>query len=509
MPDGRIGRFEVPEGTTPEQVMQYAQGMGPSTPPPVSARQAEDASMAAYEAAPVDTSRRPPNLEDYAKDVFGFKDYAYRGNLLPFGEDAQGNKELATPKILKDVATLALLPGHAARGGSYTPQDTLALAGLMSPMSPAARVGELTPAYMRPGLKAKKTVVPTAQELKEAAKGGYDKAAGMDVEYSAQAVKNLGDNIIAKLENESRIRPLNKKLFALLDEIRNPPADSTVTLPNLDNFRKQLSFLAGDKDPAKAAAARIALGKLDDFLELGGVETAASGGAVAGAAAPQTLPALQGEGARSAAQRAGGILKDARGNYAASARSQALADIGDASELRAAANNSGQNIGNTLRQKLASLRLSGKGSRGFTKEELNAIEQVINGTASTNALRRVSNLLGGGGGLGQLMVGSAGAGYGGAVGGFPGAVVGALPAVAGMAARKGANVLTTRQLENLAKMTRTRSPLYAQRVANPVMKETTPVEAELVRRLALALGVQDKRNERRPPGLLDDLDNMF
>ena len=488
MPDGRIGRFEVPEGTTPEQVMQYAQGMGPSTPPPVSARQAEDQSMAALEADPPNTA---PSLQDYTKRTLGLKDYAKgRGMIVPFGENEDGSKEFALPQIGVGLAEAMLLPGHAMKGGSYTPQDTLSLAGLMSPMSPAARVGELTPAFMRPGMKPKKTVVPTAKELKAAATAGYTKTENMGVEYGAQAVKSLGDDIAATLEKESRIRPLNKKLFALLDEIRNPPSDSTITLPNLDNFRKQLGFIARDKDPAKSAAASIALEKLDDFLELGGVETTASGGAVAGAAAPQTLPAVEGEGARSAAQRAGQILKDARGNYAASARSQALADIGDTSELRAAAANSGQNIGNTLRQKLASLRLSKNGSRGFTEEELTAIEQVIKGTATTNTLRRVSNLLGGGGGIGQTLIGAGGAGYGGAVGGLPGAVVGAMPVVAGMASRKAANVLTKRQLENLAKMTRTRSPLYAQRVANPVMQETMPVEAELTRRLALALGAQ-------------------
>jgi hypothetical protein len=60
LPDGRIGRFEVPEGTTPEQVLQFAKGMGGSETPsaPVTGMNAQPGP----EMMPSHTSAQSPGL---------------------------------------------------------------------------------------------------------------------------------------------------------------------------------------------------------------------------------------------------------------------------------------------------------------------------------------------------------------------------------------------------------------------------------------------------------------
>lgn len=417
------------------------------------------------------------SLQDYGKAVYGWKDYKNRMTLLPVAEDEKGDIHVAMPQAGVDVLNNLLLPGYAAKGGQYNSQDVLGLAGMISPMSPAARVGEYTPSFLAPGSKSAKPVTPTTQELKTAASSGYDVARDMGVTYSSDAVKNMASGIESSLNQEGRIGELNPETFALLKKLQNPPDDSFVTLDSLQALRRRFGDVAGSPDPAKSAAASIAINKLDDFLERGGMDQFAQAPLLAGS------PSAEG----TAAQQAAGILKAARGNSAAAFRANDIADLSDKAQLRAAAANSGRNIGNTLRQRLASLLSSNTGTRGYSPEEIAAMEKVVEGTPTTNTLRSVSNKLGGGGGAAQTLIGALGAGLGSHFG-TEGAMVGAaIPTVVGTGARSMANTLTKRSLGQIEDMIRQRSPLYASRVANPGSVPTFPVESDLARRLALAL----------------------
>jgi hypothetical protein len=448
----------------------------------------------------------PMTLQDYGKQVYGWQDYPNRATLLPMAEDRQGNMHFAMPQIGVDMLNSALLPGFAAKGGQYTYGDTLGLAGMASPMSVAGRGGELTPALVRPGTKTVAPKIPTTAELKAAASSAYDTARDMGVTYTSGSVKNMADTIEQALNAEGRIGESNPELFALLGKFKNPPEGSFVTLDSLEEFRKRLGDIAGSPDDAKAAAASIAKNKLDSFIESGTPEGIGSGGAMAGPAATEAgLQTASGN-----PEEAARILKDARGNSAAAFRAQNLAKLRDITDLRAAAANSGHNLGNTIRGRLATFLSNDSNLSGFSSEEIAALRQIVEGTATTNTLRNVSNLLGGGGGLGASFLGLTGAGMGAMSGSMPLAVAGAALPVAGGTLRAIGNAVTKSQLTTAEKMVRSRSPLYAQRAAGAASVPTANIGAETIRRLALLKSLQGNTQntgavipDMQPVGLLD------
>lgn len=465
LPDGRIGRFEVPDGTTPEQVMEFAQRQfAGEKPRDVLAEAKADGGVT--EAAPgmYRVNREEP----------------FTGTMWPISKDAQGNFSFdPNAGIMGTLKRAFTAPGEVYRGELNPLSDEAKLrafemAGVISPVAASVRAGE----RMIPGVgtthQTPKAKVPTAAELKAAADAGYTRARGMGVEYPAAAVKGMADDIVRTLDADGRIAEANPELFALLNKVRNPPEGSTASLQSLDVFRQRLGDIAGSGDRAKSAAATIAIKRLDDFIQAGG-----KAGPVAGAAAPTgagaaDLPRVGGPVAEDPALEAARLLQEARGNAAARFRSGALTGIEDTAEMRAAAANSGQNLGNVIRQRLATFLSDPDNTRGFNKEELAAIRQVVDGTASINTLRRVSNMLGGGGGLGQTAIAALGGTVGGSVAGPYGVPAGAmLPAAIGSGSRSLANRLTSRGLSKADELVRTRSPLYASRVAS--MPRDVPV----------------------------------
>jgi hypothetical protein len=439
----------------------------------------------------------PANLQDYGKSVYGWKDYAKRATLLPMAEDEKGDLHFAMPQAGVDMLNSALLPGFASKGGQYTYGDTLGLAAMASPMSAAGRAGELAPGFVRPRLAKPK--VPTIEELKSAAKTGYDGARDMGVTYTSDSVRQMADHIAQTLDGEGRIAELNPETFALLKKLQNPPDGSFATLDALQALRKRLGDINMSPDKSKSAAASIAMRKLDEFIEHGRVPGDVPGAPMAGSAAAQAGINV-GSGT---AEQASRVLKDARGNSAAAFRAESLAALRDVTELRAAAANSGHNTGNVIRQRLASLLSTPQKTRGFSPEELDAMRQVVQGTASTNTLREISNHLGGGGGLGQTFLAAMGAGAGTMLThNTAGAVIGAaVPAIAGSATRALGNHLTKKGLTDIEKMVRMRSPLGAQRAAIRLPIGTTRLEMEMARRLLLQRALQAQPQNPMPmPG---------
>ena len=353
----------------------------------------------------------------------------------------------------------------------------------VSPVSAATRAGKgtLSGGYRKPEVKP-----PLNEELKAAATAGYDKAASMGVDYSAAGVKGFADDTLRALEQEGFIAELNPKTAALLRKLQNPPGGSVASLSSLDAFRKQLNRVAGSPDATEAAAAYQVIRRLDDFL------ASPDRSALSVVSARDPLPAVPGTNFAAtdaatarAAEEAARILKEARGNAAAGFRSDRLTGLAESAEHRTAAAASGKNLGNTIRSRLASLLDSDKQSRGFSPEELTAIEKVVEGSLGSNVARRVSNLLGGGGGVGQSMIAALGGAPGVATGNAPLALAGALaPAAIGSGARAISNKLTSRQLADIDKMTRMRSPLYEQRVAGtPYQYTPEELQAYLLRAL--------------------------
>jgi hypothetical protein len=306
----------------------------------------------------------------------------------------------------------------------------------------AARPGEVA-------LPTPKNIAPTIPELKAAARADYNSPEVTSLEVKPTTIKNYGDTAKTVLNNEGFDENVAPKTFGILDKLGKIPTGATVTGQNFNSLRKMLGKAAGSIEPSEKAAASMAIEHLDNFIP-----NISKGDVIAGDVAA-----------------ASDKLETARGNYSAAKQAGKIDNKLVQAEVRAASANSGMNVANTIRQRMADVVLKPKEQRGLLPEEIDAAQAISEGTKTQNTLRAAGNILGGGGGLGTALVGA----IGGVATGGPGA---ALP-LAGFALKALSNRLTINQAQRLSEMIRSRSPLasatakYNQAIAN-VQANRTP-----------------------------------
>lgn len=351
------------------------------------------------------------------------------------------------------VREMASIPEKTMTAAASAPPGSRELTENLVPATTeaAAAFGPMVPKVVA---SLGRSALPTSQELKSAAGSGYDAARNLTLDIKPASVTNSMGVLRANLEKDGINAELAPKTFSILSKAGEAPADSVVTVGNLDTLRRSLGHAAGDfTNKTEQLAARRAIEHLDTYLS--------------------DIPA--GDVLRGDASQVSRILGEARANYAAGKRSEQVGNAVEAADLSAAAANSGRNIGNAERQKFKSLLLSDKQSAGFSPEELAQVERLVRGTATGNSLRHIGNFLGGGGGLGQSLTAGAGAVIGGMAAGPVGAGAGAvgLPIV-GNVARAASNASTQRQARLLDEMVRSRSPEAEARAAEPVPPNRIP-----------------------------------
>lgn len=395
---------------------------------------------------------------------------AYSGAIVPFSREAGGEPKFDSNAGLLGAITRAFnLPSEVLQGKIDPNSDeaigrAVEFATVASPVNPAVRIGERAIPGATQALRREQPPVPSAEALKDASSAGYNAVRDAGVDYKSDAVRTVAEALQRNLEGDGILGELAPKTFKILDRLTNPPEGSVAPIAGIEAARRSFGNAAKDfSNPTEQLAAKRAVQGLDEFIERADPSAVVSG----------------------SAEKVASALRDARGNYAASKRSDTLTGIGDAAELRAAAANSGQNLDNSTRQRLVSLLLDKKRSAGFSAAEREAIEQVARGSGTANFLRGTGNMLGGGGGLGSMVSGSIGGALGSAVGGVPGAAIGAtlLPSM-GAGMKKVAAALTQRGLSGADEMTRMRSPLYDQAIENaPMVAESAEGRAALLRAL--------------------------
>lgn len=426
----------------------------------------------------------------------------YSGSILPISKDAGGNigfdSNAGIVGMLKRAVTL---PGDVYTGktpaigsdGHTSPElvdRSAELAGIASPAPAAMRAGEMG---VLGALAPQKVAPPSAQALKSAAGAGYDAARSSGLEFHSGSVGELGRSLQSALEQDGIIAELAPKTHAILGKIINPPEGSTASVANVEAIRRSLSHVTGDNPTDNMAAGRAIRG-VDDFL--GNFDPAAVVDRTAPAqgtgAVPYGAPIIDQGGIAGADPAAvAQTLRDARGNYAAAQRSNALtgdldkANTGilERAENRAQATNSGRNLDNAIRQRVASLLERPRNVSGYSDAEMAALQAVVDGGPVRNTARNVGNLLGGGGGWGQAATGAAGAVAGGMAGGNTGigiALGGLAPMTVGTFAKAIENSLARRSLGKADAMVRQNSPLYQnmqaqQPMAVPALDRNTAV----------------------------------
>jgi hypothetical protein len=359
---------------------------------------------------------------------------SFGSSAAPQGEKKFGLGDTWPARLAKSIYGAVTLPGDVYQGAADVPQSANMPGGetteSMGRVVDLATLAAPRPPAVGTSIAQKAVPAPTQKELLDAAKGGYDSARSLGVEISPAAMQTFGAKVRAGLEEKGINAELAPKTFSTLSKLDNAPPGSVVTISNFETLRRTLGNAAGDfLNKTEQSAATRAIRELDDYLA--------------------TLPAR--DVVRGPADEAAKVLSDARGNFAAAQRSQKITDELDSADLRAAAANSGQNVSNTVRQRLRSVLDNPKASRGYSPDELAQMERVVRGTPVGNTARFAGNLLGGGGGLGAIA--SA------AVGGMAAPPWGALAPAVGYGLKKISNASVDRQAKLLDEMVRKRSPL--------------------------------------------------
>lgn len=281
-----------------------------------------------------------------------------------------------------------------------------------------------------------KVAAPSVAELKTASRAGYNSPEVAAVEVKPQPVSDLSTKIESDLASRG-FRPRANQGAPVFDEVRDlvpPQGVSSVKVADLHSARKALGEIAKEVDTvgkptSNAAAATIAKKHLDDFLPN-----------------IQQADVIAGDAAKAAR-----IMKEADANWAAAKRAENVDLQLTRADRQAAKSGTGSNIENSMRQKIAAMLDNPRRTVGFSDAEKQAMESIVRGTPTRNALRKFGKL-GVDGGLSMLLHAGGALETGGAT----------VPlAIGGTVARKLGEHLTSRAGTGLSEMVRSRSPLAA------------------------------------------------
>jgi hypothetical protein len=292
-----------------------------------------------------------------------------------------------------------------------------------------------------------KVEAPTIPELKasasgkEGSPGGYQGTELSSLDVKPRAISDYAAKTKVSLDAAGIDENLAPKTHAILNRLESVPNDATaiVSGKNIMSLRKLLGNAAGEPGQEGLAASR-AMRALDEHIPT-----------------IEAKDVLAGE-----PEAAGKALETANADYSAAKHAETIDNKTIRAELRAAASNSGHNVANTIRQRMADLINPERPDlqRGFQPDELAMMERIVRGTKTQNAMRWAGNYLGGGGGLGALHTSGIGAGIGAAVAGPIGAAVGAVaPPAIGHILKAIGNAGTLADAAKLSEMIRSRAPL--------------------------------------------------
>jgi hypothetical protein len=185
-----------------------------------------------------------------------------------------------------------------------------------------------------------KAITPTLEQLKtEAVTKGYQGPEVAAMEIKPSAVSEWAQGMRSKLTEDGLGQPTAKGVNDVLAGLEKAPEGSFVTGKNLEGLRKTLNNMAQERQvdgtltPNAVAAVRARQSLLEDLPS-----NIKSGDVVAG-----DLAAMQSK------------IKEANANYAAYRTAKGIDKTVIKAENRAAATNSGQNVANTVRQRLATV----------------------------------------------------------------------------------------------------------------------------------------------------------
>jgi hypothetical protein len=257
---------------------------------------------------------------------------------------------------------------------SPTAQLAATLLGSMGGSAAVAKLSEI----------AQRSSIPSTQAVKDMANAAYKTSEEAGAIIKPEAVQRLVTSVTDDLAQQAYL-PMNApKVGAVLQEM-NRVAQGNVTLKGLDALRQAARDVANSMDPAEARLGSRMISQIDDMVQ-------------------NLKPADILQGAKNEGINA--LLKG-RTLWGAARKSELIDDMITKATDRASTGGTGGNIENAIRQNLRKILDSKRLSRGFTKDELDAIRQVVRGSWTQNALRQFGRLSPKTGALMQALTGGA------------------------------------------------------------------------------------------------------
>jgi hypothetical protein len=219
--------------------------------------------------------------------------------------------------------------------------------------------------------RAPNPAVPTNDQLRVAGTAAYDAADNAGVIITPQAIRTFQADLQNQLGQAGLDQTLHPRIVAAFRRIQQQ-ADSgqPITLRGLDILRQVAADAADSPSRGERRLGSLVIERLDDMID-----NLAPGDLIQGDA-NAAVPALQ----------------QARQIWSSLRKSETIDELIHNAELQAASTNSGGNLQNTIRQKLRTLLTNRTLSRGFTAEEREALEELVRGTPTQNALRTLGRL---------------------------------------------------------------------------------------------------------------------
>lgn len=361
-------------------------------------------------------------------------------NPVPAGKTlwnlASGATEIAGAPVAAAYRSIVSQPLENVSHG-YLPKEGTEFIGAMAAPELAAPVIRAASNLVRNRLAAR-PVELTPAELQASAAGHFNAPEVQDVTLHPQAVQQFYENLPKTLETKGHATEVVAPQTYRQVEQYGKSAGATQAPMTIEDLKNQRTIFQGiaqkSSVPQERSAASAAINAIDEFV-----------------ANPRfaNFPAraeITGSG-----EEAAKALAMGRGDIAAGKSLERLDRKQFIKELRAAATGSGMNIGNSLRQGLVEIMADERSYRNLKPEVRDAIENVVRGTPSENAVRLLGNVLGGGGGIGNMGVR--------AIGGHVAGPVGYLLPDVGTALRLLSNRMTLEEFDKLRTLIASNSPL--------------------------------------------------
>ena len=455
MPDGRIGRFEVPEGTTAEQAQKMiaeslgeTQGAQPQEigeiaragqllargAAPVAAGAGIGAMLGGARGALIGSMALPIGdlagmgsaaIENVIRRIRGLPETqgfspsqaisrsmaqmglpeptttgervteAVGGGLAGVGTQLPALGRLATTAVTEGGRNLAARMAQAPVSQVAVAAPAAATAQYVGETTENPLLGMLAGALVgsTAGIRPRQTeVVPTIDDLKALSSAAYKKSAEAGAVIKPESLSNAGQKIVQKVSNKIVIDPeVDTQATAVIRRLTKT-FDEPQSLEQLDLTRQFIrDAAAGGGRDAKFA--RESLKEFDNYINTLSAKDLAAGNA----------------------KQAVGALNEARDLWKRSQKAQIFDDIMQSADIRSVTNYSQSGMENALRRKLTNLADSDD-MKFFTKTEQQAIRSAAKGGNIQNFLRWAgrlspSSVIAGAGGsyLGASLLGPAGA----------------------------------------------------------------------------------------------------